>query len=74
MQQPTSTGWEAFSLQNFISAQLLRLVDSQAARKFVIYGGTPQEASTALLVCLPLILKLLCFEGKLTRVALGLYS
>ena len=43
-------GWEQNTVQNFICAQLLSLIDSHAGRKFVVYGGPLELADRGLLV------------------------
>ena len=53
MQRHQTASWEQNDVQNFVCAQLLALIESQATRKFVAHTRDPDTVETALLVCLP---------------------
>ncbi len=66
LQRSRELDWETCSVQEIVSAQLLALIDEQAAYKFLVYNGDAEDSKTAMMV-----------SGSLTSVptifALGLH-
>ena len=50
LQRSRVLDWETCSVQEIVSAQLLALVEDQAAYKFLAYTGDVQDSKTALMV------------------------
>ena len=50
MRRNTDATWEEVSMQKFMCAHLLDLIENSASRKFVAYNGNLKEAKEALLV------------------------
>ena len=73
LQRSKELDWETCSVQEVLSAQLLALIEDQAAYRFLAYSGDVNDAKTALMVGeLLRSLPRICALG-LQLVALGLY-
>ena len=50
VQLSPTLGWESYPIEPFISAQLLALIESQGARKFVVHSGDSDDAPPPILL------------------------
>lgn len=50
VQRSREMDWETCSVQEIVSAQILALIEDQAAYKFLAYSGNAEESKTALMV------------------------
>lgn len=53
LQRSRDLDWETCSVQEIVSAQLLALIEDQAAYRFLAYSGDSEDSKTALLVSEP---------------------